>query len=281
MSRKVAVSIAALLAFCALVGCQHANDRGDNADPQHLSIPSARAATALPGDHASTRRYKIAIDYPVLSATQAPLASALRRTGEDAKREFMQALPDPKQFPEFADRQLQLLIDFKIVARANDFISVREAGMSDTGGAHPLPIDASFVYDTRSQHVIALDDLFANPDAACRQLAQFARAAVTKKMLAQTPKPGEGSPEAIKEWMANTRQMIDDGTKPSTDNFSNFVVRAAPNAADPSPGLTLIFRPYQVAAYVYGTQTVDVPTAVFGQYLNPQYRNAFGEVVVN
>lgn len=176
---------------------------------------------------------------------------------------------------------MQLLIDFTIASRTNDFVSVREQGMSDTGGAHPLPIDASFVYDTHAQQVIALDNLFADPGSTRKRLAEFARAALTKKMMAQASKRNEGSPQAIEEWKANARQMIDDGTKPTADNFSNFVVRAGTQPSDPSPGMTLIFPPYQVAAYVYGTQAVDAPARAFSQSLKPQYRNAFGEAIAN
>jgi hypothetical protein len=70
-------------------------------------------------------------------------------------------------------------------------------------------------------------------------------------------------------------QMLGTGTKPTSVNYSVFVVRAgtAPDAA--SPGLTLVFPPYQVAAYVYGTQTVDVPASVFVKFLKPGYAGAF------
>lgn len=306
MSRIIArtISVIFVASTFALADCQRPADQTDHTSLRPSSATSAKVAmtptatvsvaaattetsmnaagaastTALPGDRASTSHYKIAIDYPVLSAQETPLAQALRETGAKAKQEFMGSLPDSKQFPEFADRQLQLLLDFKIAARNNDFVSVREQGMSDTGGAHPLPVDGTFVYDTRAQRVIGLDDLFTDPTAARKRLADFARAALTRKLMAQAPMPGEGSSEAIREWTANAKQMLDDGTQPTADNFSAFVVRATGNANDPSPGLTLIFSPYQVAAYVYGTLTVDVPTQVFGQYLKPQYRGAFTEI---
>lgn len=105
MSRKIIriVFTAFVVSTVATAGCLRASDHIDSAasDP---APASAQAAVVLPGDHASTKHYKIAIDYPALSVQEAPLAKALRETGEKAKQEFMQALPDPKQFPEFADR---------------------------------------------------------------------------------------------------------------------------------------------------------------------------------
>jgi hypothetical protein len=54
-----------------------------------------------------------------------------------------------------------------------------------------------------------------------------------------------------------------------------FVVRAGSTSDAPSPGLALIFPPYQVAPYVFGTQTVDVPAGVFAKFLKPAYASAF------
>ncbi|WHZ19659.1 MAG: hypothetical protein OJF55_001808 [Rhodanobacteraceae bacterium] len=240
-----------------------------------ISAPAQTGTPGLPGDHASTQHYKIEIDLPALPAAAKPLADALRTTADNAKRDFLQALPDPKQMPEFADRQFELRLDFKLAADTPAFTSVRETGMQDTGGAHPIRVEAAFVYDRKAGKLITLDDLFADPDAARKALANFAHDTLLKKFMADAPKPGEGSPDALREWKANMTRMLDDGTKPTTVNYSVFVVRAgnAGNAA--SPGLTLIFPPYQVAPYVYGTQTVDVPAGVFAKFLKAAYANDF------
>ncbi len=240
-----------------------------------ISAPAQAGSAGLPGDHATTKHYKIAINLPALPADAKPLAGALRATADDAKREFLQALPDPKQMPEFADRQFELLLDFKLAADTPAFTSVRETGMQDTGGAHPIPVEAAFVYDRKAGKLVTLDDLFADPDAARKALANFAHDALLKKFLAGAPKSGEGSPEALREWKSNMTQMLNDGTKPTTVNYSVFVVRAGNTGNAASPGLTLIFPPYQVAAYVYGTQSVDVPAGVFAKFLKPAYASAF------
>lgn len=231
---------------------------------------------AMPApEHIRTPRYRIDIVYPVLPVREARLAKHLKQIAEASKQDFLQALPDPKTFPELANRQLQLRIDFKLVARTSEFVSVRETGFQDTGGAHPVPIDAAIVYGTQEHRTLSLDDLFTNPEAARKVIADSARAELMKKIVAQAPKAGEGSPEAIKEWKINAKQMIEQGTQPTPQNFANYIVRAGGNAEETSPGLTLIFPPYQVAAYVYGTQTVDVPARAFASDLKRQYRDAF------
>lgn len=260
-------------AMLALAGCQ--GSQGAGSSPTKAAEAKPGPASGTGDEHLATARYRIDISYPALDHDEAPLAAMLHRIAAAAKQDFLRALPDPKLFPEFADRQMQLRIDFKLAARTRAFTSVRETGFQDTGGAHPAPIDAAIVYATHAQRTVPLDDLFAKPDAARKALADFARAALTKKMMAQAPNPGEGSPAAIKEWKASANQMIEQGTQPTSQNLANFVVRAGMHPDDPSPGLTLIFPPYQVAAYVYGTQVVDVPAHVFAAYLQPQYRSAF------
>lgn len=240
-----------------------------------IAAPAPADTAALPGDHASTKRYKIAISLPDLPAGEQVLAGALRTTADNAKRGFLEALPDPKESPEFADRQLDLIVDFKVAAMTPAFTSVRETGMQDTGGAHPIPVQASFVFDRKAHKLIALDDLFADPDAARKALATVARAQLDKQLMANAPKPGEGSPEALREWRSNMLQMLDDGTKPTSVNYAVFVVRAGATEAAPSPGLTLVFPPYQVAPYAFGTQTVEVPANVFAKFLKAEYRAAF------
>ncbi|MBU6415972.1 MAG: DUF3298 domain-containing protein [Xanthomonadaceae bacterium] len=243
--------------------------------PATAPAPASASTAPVPGDHAVTRHYKIAINLPTLPAAAKPLAEAMRTTADNAKRDFVQALPDPETLPEFANRQLELLLDFKVAAQTSAFISVRESGSSDTGGAHPNPVQAAFVFDRKAGRLIALDDLFANPDAARRALANFAHDTLLRKLMANAPKPGEGSPDAIREWKSNMLQMLDGGTKPTTVNYSVFVVRAGAAQDAPSPGLTLIFPPYQVAPYVDGTQTVDVPASTFAKFLKPAYQGDF------
>lgn len=254
-------------------------ESGASTAPPADSSP-ARAVTtapaeqaALPGDHAQSARYRIDINYPDLPASDAALAKVLHVTGDDAKREFMQGLPDPEQLPEFANRQLDLKIDFSVAARMPQFVSVRERGMADTGGAHPMPIDGSFVYDTGHGKVIALGDLFAQPEQALERLSKLSRETLEKKLLAETPGGARTPPDARQEWLDNMRGMIHDGTDPEKQNFSEFVVLAG--AGDKASGLQLIFPPYQVAPYVYGTQTVDVSVDVFVDLLKPAYRDAF------
>lgn len=277
-----AVALAALI----LAACQQPSGPAPGAPPATapsaaatlpvISAPPAPAGTAgLPGDHASTARYRVAINLPHLRAAQQPLSDALRATADNAKRGFVQALPSPDEDPAIATQPLSLLLDFKVTGDTAAFTSVRETGEEDTGGAHPIPIEGTFVFDRKAGRIITLDDLFTQPDAARESLARFAYAALLKKLMAHAPRPSDGTPAAIREWKTNLLQMLADGTKPTRVNFSLFVVRQGADAHSPSAGLTLVFAPYQVAPYVYGTQTVEVPAKVFAAFLRPAYARDF------
>src|SRR6185312_941523 len=107
--------------LCMLAGCSGPPPESDagagNAATAATAAavpPAAAGSSGLPGDHASTARYKIAIDYPELAPGANALMQALHEHAAAATREFMQALPDPRKFPEFASRQLQLLIDYRV-----------------------------------------------------------------------------------------------------------------------------------------------------------------------
>lgn len=256
-----------LLAGLLVVGCSKQPDK--QAD---TSAPKTTQATSLPADQSSTKRYKIDISLPQLPSDAAPLATTLRQVANTAKREFLKMLPDPQQFPEFADRQMSLTLDFKQVADTARFISVRETGGEFTGGAHPIPIDASFVYDRKLQQVIPLTALFKAPDDARQQLADFSRKALMQQLDKRADKL---SGEDAANWRKSSIEMISEGTKATAVNFSYFVVRAGANKSAPSPGISLIFPPYQVAAYVAGTQIVEVPAAQLSGLLKPAYQEAF------
>ncbi|HKV65956.1 MAG TPA: hypothetical protein VJN66_06200, partial [Rhodanobacteraceae bacterium] len=82
--------------------------------PTTAPAPASASTAPIPGDHAATKHYKIAINLPALPAEAKPLSDAMRTTADNAKRDFVQALPDPDTLPEFANRQFELLLDFKV-----------------------------------------------------------------------------------------------------------------------------------------------------------------------
>ncbi|MCR6496679.1 RsiV family protein [Thermomonas sp. S9] len=67
--------------------------------------------------------------------------------------------------------------------------------------------------------------------------------------------------------------MIDEGTAPKPAHFARF--EPVMNADGSIRALRFVFPPYQVAPYVEGTQTVDVPAKIVLPLVAPAYRPLF------
>ena len=263
--RIAALALAGLL----LAACGRSPGPATTPGAARTGGQASLGGSTLPGDHASTRRYAIDITYPPLSPQADVLTRAMHARGEAAKRELLKAVGAAP-----SGRPVRLVLVFEVASRTPRFLSVREKGLMDTGGAHPQPIIGTFVFDMQAHKVLALDDLFTDPASTRTMLAAYARKALYASLLDKVPGGDKTSPKVRASWQANMRGMIDPGTAPTKANFSHFLINAG-NLERPM-SLTLVFPPYQVAPYVYGVQTVAVPLKQFAADLKPGYRAAFG-----
>lgn len=270
MKQLLLVSFFVSMVAIFLTACGQSPDSDDNKS-------TTGDSSELLDDHTDTAQLSIDINLPSLPADADVLADTLRQVSDHAKREFPKMLPDPKEFPEYADRQFSMELNFRVVAESQRFISVQESGYQDAGGAHPIPVSATYVFDRKAGEMIPLAALFDNTDAALKALSAYAREKLTLSLLKQTPADDQMTPEIKQEWQQMTRQMLEQGTEPTLANFGNYTIQKGENPLATSPGIRLVFSPYQVAAYVYGTQTVDVPAKVFATFLKADYQPAFAD----
>ncbi|GAP66218.1 hypothetical protein MBSD_n1521 [Mizugakiibacter sediminis] len=261
-----AAALTAALALLGLAACGRTPPA-----PAARAAATAAAPIAAHADHEQDRRYRIDIVYPELPAGSEPLAAALRAYADQARRAFMQTL-EGGAAPD-ADIPWQLKLEFGVAAHTADFIGVRARGGSYTGGAHALPLVASFNYDVRERRVLALGDLFADPAAALRLLAAHARRALGERAAHAAPDGSAPRPEAGDASLQRALAWIDEGTEPRPANYAVFLIHADP--AGRADGLVLLFPPYQAGPYALGTQEVQVPAAAFAALLKPRYREAF------
>mgnify|MGYP006198232425 CR=1 FL=1 len=75
--------------------------------------------------------------------------------------------------------------------------------------------------------------------------------------------------------MKTSTRMIDEGTQPKAENFSEFVPLM--DAGGRITALRFVFPPYQVGPYADGTQTVDVPAEVLRPHIAPEYAGLFAD----
>lgn len=124
----------------------------------------------------------------------------------------------------------------------------------DTMGAHPNTYYRTFTFDKASGESLHLDDLFAPGAPYLDRLSERTRADLPKIMA----KMAEMTSDEV------DHDYINSGTMPIADSFGNFALEG--------PNLLMIFPPYQVGPYVYGTITDPVPLSSLSSILNPKYR---------
>ena len=79
-------------------------------------------------------------------------------------------------------------------------------------------------------------------------------------------------PERAEQLQVGSR-MIDAGTSPNPANFSRF--EPVMNAEGRIMALRFVFAPYQVAPYVEGTRTVELPARLLLPHVVTTYRSLF------
>jgi|GEM_PF-702176 len=114
----------------------------------------------------------------------------------------------------------------------NSFIT----GSVYSGGAHPNAIYQNVIMDRLTRKSLRVSDLFKDP----KQGLAFLSSASFKSLKAK---------DLFKS--ASADDWLKTGTSPKDENFSQ--THLTPN------GLTVLFPPYQVAAYVAGPQEVEIP----------------------
>ena len=259
MSSRAARCLAVAV-LCLVAGC----DRAPSAPA--AAPPGAAKATesAADVDAGTGDGYVWHIRYPQLDSHV--LIDALHAYANAAKQEVR----DARAAERSANGQpYSLDLEFTVARHTSDFLSVSANGSSYTGGAHPLPVLASFNLHSDDK-VIALADMFSDADAALRALSDESRRQLEGRAEAELHETATGKDRA--DALKSMREWIERGTEPKAENFSVFLVDGIDAKAI---GLTLIFPPYQVASYAEGPQQIEVPAKVFYNLLKPEYRDAF------
>lgn len=138
-----------------------------------------------------------------------------------------------------------LNVTYSIPYEQNGALSVRfNVSVYHRGAAHPLNT-VSVLNFIKGQQV-KLGDLFLPGADYLKSISQLCSKEITAKDISDA------------KW-------IKDGTAPVTDNYN--VWSFTPE------GIDIIFDSYQVAAYVYGEQTVSIPLSKLSALIKPEILN--------
>lgn len=274
-SPAVARPVPLVLAVALLAGCGRGDAPQAPADAAAgTTAPAASAASAaapleLKDVIETTPGYIVGISYPQMAADYPPLAQALHDYAEAARAELMKAVAGLNGEKPRAPYDLSL--QFTRVVETPRVVAVAADGSSYLGGAHGMPLVERFVWLPQRQQMLAAEQLI--PDAGnWKPVSAYVREQLMTALSGQLDDEAlEG--EVRSEQLRFRSKMIDEGTAPEAKNFARF--EPVMNADGSIRALRIVFPPYQVAPYVEGTRTVDVPAQVLLPLVAPEYKALF------
>ena len=128
-----------------------------------------------------------------------------------------------------------LIINYKEYHYQN-LISYIFFSESFTGGAHPIHLIKSFIYNIDTNSFITINTLIKNNSNILKELSNYTSKTLSNKKIFQNQV---------------VNNMLKEGTLPTTDNFKNILFT--------DKGLIIYFERYQIAPYYYGDYNIIVP----------------------
>lgn len=264
-----------LVLMLALAGCKR-----DEAAPAVGTAPPAEpgqapAATEPAGqvelkDVIETNdRYVVGISYPPTINKYPGLAKVLGDYSDTARAELMEAVEAFGNDKPSAPYELSL--SFEQVVETPQLVAVAADGSRYTGGAHGQPLIARFVWLPQQNRLLSAAQLVPQTQN-WKPISDYVRLQLLT--IAESRAAADDlDPADRMELMKTSTRMIDEGTRPEAENFSEFVPLL--NADGKITALRFVFPPYQVGPYADGTQTVDVPAEVLLPHIAPEYAGLF------
>lgn len=266
---KLLLAPCLLLSMCA---CQR-----ESAPARPAPTPTTQSATPMSSAPSTTLkdvverdpRYMIGISFPPVANRYPGLAAALKRYADAARGDLMHAVSGMGSEKPTAPYDLSL--SFTEVAASPQLIAIAADGSSYTGGAHGAPLIARWVWLPQQGKQLRIGDLV--PDAGGLEAISGLVREQLHTALSQRVDADELPPAERVEVLKGANKMIDDGTSPDPEHFSQFEPLVGANGR--IRGLRFVFAPYQVGPYSDGTQTVEVPAASLLPHIAPAYRSLF------
>lgn len=186
-----------------------------------------------------TEHYSISAVYPMVVSES--ITNSLKNFIDGEISQFKDDTSWVNEIESASSGSLSLDISYQAVASKtvqNYIFSIN----SYTGGAHGMQVRKTFSYDKTGQ-LLGISSVFTNGLSGLETLSTLVKKELMKRE------------EADFKW-------ISDGASPKEDNYSSFVIT--------DTGITILFDPYQVAAYSEGSIDVAIPVSAFAKIASPQ-----------
>lgn len=187
-----------------------------------------------------TANYILDIKYPQ-GFKSLTVNSAIQDLITSTQKDFMSELSEDADTPADAPGKTGLNITYSVPYKTKTALSVRfDISIFHKGAAHPsnTVVMKNFINGKE----VKLPDLFVTGSDYLNPIAAAAKKTITAKNISD-------------------EQWISEGTKPTAENYSVWYFT--------DKGIAIIFNSYQVAAYVYGEQTVKIPLALIFRLVKP------------
>lgn len=192
-----------------------------------------------------TPKYILNIKYPQ-GFTHPGINLAVEKRIHQIKKGFMNSLADEADLPKDLPGKSGLTISYDIPFDSGDITSVKlNISTYNKGAAHPNNSVETLNFIKGRQLTYA--QVFLPETDYLQRFANYSRGQLIKNK------------DFDKKW-------VTEGTEPKLDNYKIWYFSVQ--------GITIVFDTYQVAAYVYGPQTVTIPLKEFKNLLRPEVRQA-------
>lgn len=187
-----------------------------------------------------TPTYLIDIQYPQGFA-QSKVDAVIKEYISQTQKSFLNELSEDEDTPADAPGKTGLNVTYSLLYNAKTALSVRfDVSIFHKGAAHP--INTVVIHNFLNGESIKLAGLFIPGADYLKLIARYCKKTITGQKISD-PK-----------W-------IQEGTKPTLENYSVWYFT--------DKGIGIVFNTYQVAAYVYGPQTVSVPFTYLASLVKP------------
>ena len=204
--------------------------------------PTTRTETVME----ETPKHLIDVEYPALEGLQDDRLES--QVNDIIKREVLDSIAVfKKESSGLGDEgQSEVRVRYEVAYLNPSILSLGlEYSTYTAGAAHPFNYMTTMNFDLRNGERLALKDLFMADSEHLKVLSEAAK----KELDARFPGGDDG------------QVWDEDGALPTAVNYEEFLITRE--------GLTVIFNPYQVAAYAAGTQRIKVPHALLSPYVDP------------
>ncbi len=258
----------ALLLVSLLVACGQSEPEITTAtEPQ--SDPAEASATAAAVEAKRTEHFELRITQPDVDASYLPLLRAVAIYSGQTRDEFLGQVEAAKAEGFEFETPWSLELEMRTVIDTETLVAVEASGHQFQGGAHGLPLHATFVCLVASERMMSIDDWFAD-EAVWPSISALSIAKLNAELAPLIGEDDDASEEALDaeaaDWLAN-------GASADPENFRLYLPEM--NDQGKIRGFLITFAPYQVAPYSAGSPSVEVAADSLREYLKPELSALF------